>query len=84
LELHEDNQTTLSSCSNKFDNQYQVLIIIEDNSEEFDDNNNPILNLANITRGANHLAIGDTAAKPRGSKRTYASSNNSRIKVSRK
>jgi hypothetical protein len=22
LELHEDNQTTLSSCSSKFDNQY--------------------------------------------------------------
>jgi hypothetical protein len=61
LELHEDNQTTLSSCSSKFDNQYQVLAIIEDNSEELDDNNNPVLNLGNITRGANHLAEGDTA-----------------------
>jgi hypothetical protein len=60
LELHEDNQTTLSSCSNKFDNQYQVLIIIGDNLEEFDDNNNPVLNPANIIRGANHLAEGDT------------------------
>jgi predicted secreted acid phosphatase len=40
LELHEDNKTTFSSCSNKFDNQYQVLAIIGDNSEEFDDNNN--------------------------------------------
>jgi hypothetical protein len=28
LELHEDNQTTLSSCSSKFDNQYQVLAIV--------------------------------------------------------
>jgi hypothetical protein len=37
LELHEDNQTTLSSCSSKFDNQYQILAIIGDNSEEFDD-----------------------------------------------
>jgi hypothetical protein len=26
LELHEDNQTTLSSCSEKFDNQYQILV----------------------------------------------------------
>jgi hypothetical protein len=60
LELHEDNQTTLSSCSSKFDNQYQVLAIVGDNSEEFDDNNNPVLNLANISRGANHLAEGDT------------------------
>jgi hypothetical protein len=43
LDLHEDNQTTFSSCSGKFDNQYQVLIIVGDNSEEFDDNNNPVL-----------------------------------------
>jgi hypothetical protein len=57
LELHEDNQTTLSSCSSKFDNQYQVLTIVGDNSEEFDDNNNPV----NISRGANHLAEGNTA-----------------------
>jgi hypothetical protein len=35
--------------------------MIGDNSEEFDDNNNPVLNPANITRGANHLAEGDTA-----------------------
>jgi hypothetical protein len=61
LQLHEDNQTTLSSCSSKFYNQYQILAIIGDNSEEFDDNNNPILNPANMTRGANHLAEGDTA-----------------------
>jgi hypothetical protein len=61
LELHEVNQTTLSSCSCKFDNQYQVIAIIGDNSEELDDNNNPVLNPANITRGANHLAEGNTA-----------------------
>jgi hypothetical protein len=61
LELHEDDQTTFSSCNSKFDNQYQILAIIGDNSKEFDDNNNPVLNLANVTRGANHLAEGDTA-----------------------
>jgi hypothetical protein len=61
LELHEDNQTTLSSYSNKFDNQYQLLAIVGDNSEEFDDKNNPVLNPTNITRGANHLAEDDTA-----------------------
>jgi hypothetical protein len=61
LELHEDNQTILSSCNKKFDNQYQVLAIIGDNSEELDVNNNPVLNPANINRGANHLAEGDTA-----------------------
>jgi hypothetical protein len=61
LELHEDNQTTLSSCTSKFDNQYQVLAIVDDNSKEFDDNKNPVLNPTNITRGANHMAEGDTA-----------------------
>jgi hypothetical protein len=61
LELHEDGQTIFSSFSSKFNNQYQILAIIGDNSEEFNDNNNPVLNPANITRGANHLAEGDTA-----------------------
>jgi hypothetical protein len=61
LKLHEDDQTTFSSCNNKFDNQYQILAIIGDNSEEFDDNNNPVLNPSNVTRGANNLAEGDTA-----------------------
>jgi hypothetical protein len=61
LELHEDNQTTLSSFSKKFDNQYQILAIIGDNSKELDDKNNPVLNPSNVIRGANHLAEGDTA-----------------------
>jgi hypothetical protein len=60
LGLHEDNQTTLSSYGSKFNNQYQILAIIGDNPEEFDDNNNPVLNPANMTRGANHVAEGDT------------------------
>jgi hypothetical protein len=55
LELHEDNQTTLSSCSSKFDNQYQILAIIGDKSKEFDDKNNLVLNPANMSSGANHL-----------------------------
>jgi hypothetical protein len=35
-----------------------VLTIVGDNSEEFDENNNPVLNPANIDSGANHLAEG--------------------------
>jgi hypothetical protein len=58
-ELHENDQTIFSSFNSKFDNQYQILAIIGDNSEEFDDNN-PVLNPTNITRGANHLVEGDT------------------------
>jgi hypothetical protein len=38
-----------------------VLTIVGDNSEEFDENNNPVLNPVNIDRGANHLAEGQTA-----------------------
>jgi hypothetical protein len=51
LELHEDENSIFSSFDSKFDNRYQVLAITEDNSEEFDENNNPVLNPANINRG---------------------------------
>jgi hypothetical protein len=61
LELHEDDSSIFSSFNSKFDNRYQVLAIIGDNSEELDENNNPVLNLANINRGANYLAEGETA-----------------------
>jgi hypothetical protein len=61
LELHEDENSIFSSFDSKFDNRYQVLAITEDNSKEFDENNNPVLNPINIKRGANHLAEGETA-----------------------
>jgi hypothetical protein len=51
LELHEDENSIFSSFDNKFDNRYQVLAITEDNSEELNKNNNPVLNPANINRG---------------------------------
>jgi hypothetical protein len=60
LELHEDDSSVFSSFSIKFDNWYQVLAIIGDNSEELDENNNPVLNPANVNRGANYLAEGET------------------------
>jgi hypothetical protein len=61
LELHEDDSSIFSSFNSKFDNRYQVLAIIGDNSEELDENNNPVLNPANINRGANYLAEGEIA-----------------------
>jgi hypothetical protein len=61
LELHEDDSSIFSSFNSKFDNRYQILAIIGDNSEELDENNNLVLNSANINRGANHLAEGETA-----------------------
>jgi hypothetical protein len=56
LELHEDDSSIFSSFNNKLDNRYQVLAIVGDNSEELDENNNPVLNPANVNRGANYLA----------------------------
>jgi hypothetical protein len=47
-----------SSFNSKLDNRYEVLAIVGDNSEELDENNNPVLNPANINRGANYLAEG--------------------------
>jgi hypothetical protein len=61
LELHEDENSIFSSFNSKLDNRYQVLAIIGDNSEELDENNNPVLNPANVNRGANHLGEGETA-----------------------
>jgi hypothetical protein len=52
--------TIFSSSNSKYDNRYQVPAIVGDNSEEFDNNNNLVLNPANINRGANHLAEGNT------------------------
>jgi hypothetical protein len=60
LELSEDDNSIFSSHNSKLDNRCQILAIAEDNSEELDDNNNPVLNPANINRGANHLAEGET------------------------
>jgi hypothetical protein len=34
--------------------------IIDETSEEYDANNNPIINPGNVRRGANHMAEGDT------------------------
>jgi hypothetical protein len=61
LELSKDDSSIFSSRHSKLDNRYQILTITGDNSEELDDNNNPMLNPANINRGANHLAEGETA-----------------------
>jgi hypothetical protein len=61
LELSEDGDSIFSSFNSNIGKQCQVLAIVGDNSEEFDENNNPVLNPANIDREANHLAEGQTA-----------------------
>jgi hypothetical protein len=79
LELHEDDELIFSSFNNKFDNWYQVLAIIADNSEELDKNNNPVLNPANVNRGANHLAEGETADSLASSEKVQLSAEEWRI-----
>jgi hypothetical protein len=37
-----------------------MCIIIDDTSKEFDTENNPVINLQNLERGANHRAEGET------------------------
>jgi hypothetical protein len=61
LEHSEDDNSILSSSNSKINNRYQILAITGDNSEELDENNNPVLNPVNINRGANYLAEGETA-----------------------
>jgi hypothetical protein len=61
LELSEDGDSIFSSFNSTIGKQCQVLAIVGDNLEEFDKNNNPVLNPANIDRGANHLAEGQTS-----------------------
>jgi hypothetical protein len=51
LELSEDDNSIFSSHNSKLDNRYQILAITGDNSEELNDNNNRVLNPANINRG---------------------------------
>jgi hypothetical protein len=60
LELSEDSNSIFSSFNSNIRKQCQVLAIVGDNSEEFDENNNPVINPADINRGANHLAEGQT------------------------
>jgi hypothetical protein len=62
LELCDDEQATFSLGSNRdIHSQYQVYASVGDSSEEFDGNNNPIINPTNVRRGANHMAEGDTS-----------------------
>jgi hypothetical protein len=61
LELSEDGNLIFSSLNSNISKQCQVLAIVGENSEEFDENNNPVINPANIDRGANHLEEGQKA-----------------------
>jgi hypothetical protein len=50
LELSEDGDSIFSSFNSNISKQCQVLAIVGDNSEKFNENNNRVLNPANIDR----------------------------------
>jgi hypothetical protein len=75
LELSENDNSIFSSFNSKIGKQCQVLAIVGDNSEELDENNNPVLNPANINRGEKHLAEGQTADSLAMKKFDYQSTN---------
>jgi hypothetical protein len=55
LKLRDDEHTVPSSGSGHYDsNRHQVCVIINDTSEEFVAENNPIMNPQNLERGAKH------------------------------
>jgi hypothetical protein len=62
LELNDDEQTIFSSGSNhRTSNLHQVYVIIINMLEEFDDDNNPVINPQNLWQGANHMAEGESS-----------------------
>jgi hypothetical protein len=66
LILHGDEHIRLhldpSQCTS---NRHQVYIIINDTSEEVDDENNPVINPHNLERGVNHRADGEIVSGSR-------------------
>jgi hypothetical protein len=61
LKLHNDKHMLPSSVSGHYaSNRHQIYVIINDTYEEFNAENNPIINPQNPARGANHRAKGET------------------------
>jgi hypothetical protein len=61
LKLHSDEQTKLHLDAIQYtNNQHQMYVIINDTSEEVDNENNLVINPHNLERGANHKADGET------------------------
>jgi hypothetical protein len=63
LELYDNEQIIFSSDANHcISNQHQVYAVINKMLEEFDNDNNPLINPQNIQQGAKHMAEGETKA----------------------
>jgi hypothetical protein len=61
LELYGDEQTIFSlGSSHGANNQHQVCVIINDTPEEFDTENNLVINPQDLELGAKHRAEGET------------------------
>jgi hypothetical protein len=55
---NDEHMFPFSASSDYTSNRHQIYVIINDTSEEFDIENNPIINLQNPAQGANHIAEG--------------------------
>jgi hypothetical protein len=63
LKLYDDEPTIFSSEPNRnISNHHQVYAILKETSEEFDNDNNPVINLLNLRRCAKHMKEGQTKA----------------------
>jgi hypothetical protein len=74
LRLHNDEQAKLHSDASQYaNNRHQMYVIINDTSEEVDNENNPVINPHNLERGANHRADGETESAVADREKVYLS-----------
>jgi hypothetical protein len=63
LELYDDEPRIFSlEPSSNISDHHQVYTILEETSEEFVADNNPVINPPNLRRGAKHVGEGETKA----------------------
>jgi hypothetical protein len=72
--LHSNEQTKIHlDGSHVARNLHQVYVIINDTSEEVDNENNPVINSHNLERGANHRENGETDSAVAGREKVHLS-----------
>jgi hypothetical protein len=80
LKSHDDEQVKLHlDLSQCISNRHQVYVIINDTSEEVDDENNPVINPHNLEQGVNHRAEGETESAVADMEKVYLSTEDWRM-----
>jgi hypothetical protein len=74
LKLHSDEQAKICSDASQYtNNRHQMYLIINDTSEEVNNENNPVINPHNLKRGANHIADGEARSTVADREKVYLS-----------